>query len=291
MENDKQYYFTKSTIAKSFDNAAKTYDKNAVLQNIVGNRLYERLDLVLLEPGVILDLGSGTGAFTRLLQQRYKNKKVLGIDLASQMTVYANKQKKWLSKERYLCADGEHLPLTDNSVDLVFSNLMLQWIPDPEQLFFEMQRILVPGGLLMFSCYGPDTLKEIRQSLANTDKNIYMPQFIDMHDLGDSLTNAAFDGVVLDSEIITMTYDSLELLHEDLQYVGESNIIIDEQKTLTKKIVWQNYLQAYEIFRNKGGDYLGSWEINYGHAWATKKAPRCKMDSNSDLYYPELGLN
>jgi len=275
--------FAKAAIAKSFNNAVQTYDSSAVVQKIVGDRLYERLDLVMLEPDVILDLGSGTGVFSRQLQQRYKKKRVLGIDLAWQMGVYANKQKKWLAKERYVSADGEQLPFADNSVDLVFSNLMLQWIPNPDQLFFELQRILVPGGLLMFSSYGPDTLKEMRQSWIQINDNIDVNQFMDMHDIGDSLTNAAFDGVVLDNETITMTYDSLDLLHEDLQNIGEANIIVDHKENDTKKD-WHNFIQAYEQYRNKEGDFLASWEVTYGHAWATEKAPKRKIDSNPDLY-------
>ncbi len=280
--------FLKSAIARSFNRAALSYDNSAVLQNVVGERLFERLDLVLVEPERVLDLGSGTGVFSRQLQGRYKKKKVLGIDLAWQMSAFANRQKKWLDRERYICADAEYLPLADHSVDLVFSNLMLQWLPDPDRVFKEVQRVLVPGGLLMFSCFGPDTLKEMRQSWAQVDNNIHVNQFMDMHDIGDSLTNAAFSGVVMDNESISMEYESLDLLHQDLRDIGETNINVERIKGLTSKGHWREYLQAYKQFKNEQGEYMVSWEITYGHAWATEMAPIRKMETQTDSYNIKL---
>jgi len=280
--------FSKSAIARSFNAAALTYDKSAVLQNVVGERLFERLDLVLIEPETVLDLGSGTGVFSRQLQGRYKKKRVLGVDLAWQMAAFANRQKKWLARDRYICADAEYLPLADHSVDLIFSNLMLQWLPNPDQIFKEAQRVLVPGGLLMFSCFGPDTLKEMRQSWALVDDKEHVNLFMDMHDIGDSLTNAAFSGIVMDNETISMEYESLDLLHQDLRNIGETNINANRNQGLTSKSHWKHYLQAYEQFKNEQGEYLASWEITYGHAWATDKAPATKMETQTDRYDIEL---
>ncbi len=285
MEKDNPHpSFTKTAIAEAFNGAVNTYDHSAVIHNVVGERLFERLDLVILQPDVIIDVGTGTGTFCHRLQKRFKHKRVLGIDLSWKMAVNANKQRKWLSKERFLCADAENLPLADGSADLVFSNLMLQWIPNPDQFFLEMQRILVPGGLLMFSCYGPDTLKEMRQSWLAVDEGIHTKQFIDMHDVGDSLTSAAFDGIVMDNETITMTYESLDILHQDLVNVGEANLGTGYDRKHVADKDWQSYLRAYEQYRNGQGDYLASWEITYGHAWATEKMPPRKIDAENDLY-------
>ncbi len=275
---DHSYYFSKADIAKSFNRSVKSYDNCAVIQNIVGERLSERLDLVIIEPEIIIDIGSGTGNFVRELQQRYKKKKVIGIDIADKMSAFANKQRKWLSKERYICADAEALPFTDNSVDLVFSNLMIQWLPNPDQFFEDVQRVLKPGGLLMFTSFGPDTLKEIRQSWGQVDDKIHVNRFIDMHDIGDSLTSSGFAGIVMDTETITMTYESLNDLHQDLKGLGEINLNAGRAHSLMGKMLWNKYLQAYEQFRSSNGDYPATWEIAYGHAWATDKMPTRKMD-------------
>jgi len=275
------YDFTKAAVARNFDRAAKSYDGSAMLHNIVGERLFERLDLVKIAPELILDLGSGTGHFARQLQKRYKKKKVLGLDLSKEMSLFANKQRKWLSRERYACADAEALPLADNSVDLVFSNLMIQWLHNPDQLFREVQRILVPGGLLMFTSFGPDTLKEMRQSWYQVDKNVHVNRFIDMHDIGDSLTNSGFAGTVMDNEAITMTYEKLSDLHSDLRGMGENNINSGRNQGMTGKELWNNYLQAYKKYCNGQGDYPATWEITYGHAWATEKVPARKTDQQN----------
>ena len=196
---------------------------------------------------------------------------MLGVDLAWQMNAFANKQRKWLSKERYVCADAESLPFPDNSVDLVFSNLMLQWVINPDQLFQELQRVLVPGGLVMFTGFGPDTLKEMRHSWQQVDDRVHVNRFIDMHDIGDSLTNSGFSGAVMDTETITMTYETLDELHQDLRALGEVNINSGRNRNMTGKDLWRSYLQAYEQFRNNQGEYPASWEITYGHAWATEQ--------------------
>jgi len=268
MSHDHGYGYTKAAIRRSFDRAASQYDRYAILQSTVGERLLERLDLVNINPQSIIDLGSGTGIFTRQLQQRYKRAKVVGIDLAPKMIAYANQQRKWLAKERYICADAESLPLQDSSVNLVFSNLMMQWVENPDRLFQEIKRILVPGGLVMFTSYGPDSLKELRQSWQLVDDNIHVNRFMDMHDVGDSMTKNGFEGAVMDNETITMTYEELTELHQDLRALGEVNLNQGRRRGLTGKNLWRNYLKTYQQFVNPEGLYPASWEIVYGHAWA-----------------------
>lgn len=285
MAADHQYGFTKAEIARTFNRAVKSYDCSAILQTTVGERLLERLDLVNINPLLILDLGAATGNFTHRLQQRYKSMKkgtkVIGVDLASQMSVYANKQRKWLAKERYICADAEYLPFADQSVQLVFSNLMLQWIENPDCLFKEIKRILVPGGLLMFTTYGPDSLMEMRQSWQMVDNRVHVNRFMDMHDIGDSLTQSGFEGTVMDNEMITMTYDAIADLHHDLRNLGEVNLNVGRNKSLTGTRLWKNYLTAYQQFRTHDGIYPASWEIVYGHAWARDTGIDNGMDNQS----------
>ena len=266
--NDQLYGASKQAIRRSINRCVSSYDNAAVLQTIIGERLFERLDLVKIEPNFILDIGCATGKLTRQLQQRYKKAKVLGVDLSDNMCRYAQKQRKWLAKERYLCADAEKLPFGDNSVELIFSNLMLQWVDNPDQFFHEMQRVLVPGGLIMFTTYGPDTLKEMQQSWMQVDNGIHVNRFIDMHDIGDSLTKSGFNGTVMDNEVITMTYESIAVLHQDLRDTGEVNLNEGRSRALMGKSRWKSYISAYLQHQTDSGDIPASWEIAYGHAWA-----------------------
>ncbi len=105
-----------------------------------------------------------------------------------------------------VCADGEALPFADDSFEFIFSNLMLQWCTDLESVFSELRRVLAPGGLLMFTTFGPDTLMELRASWEAVDGYTHVNRFVDLHDVGDSLVRTRWAEPVMDSERITVTY-------------------------------------------------------------------------------------
>ena len=194
----------------------------------MAERLLERLDYVRLQPQLILDLGSGTGFCTAALSRRYKKARVMALDIAPSMLQQArNKlsrmEKFFNNRQRFVCADADYLPLKDQSVDLVVSNLTLQWCPDLDQTFAEIRRVLKPDGLFMFSTLGPDTLKELRRSWQSVDANIHVHTFIDMHDVGDALLRTQFADPVMDMETITMTYKDARTLMHDLKSLGAHN--------------------------------------------------------------------
>ncbi|WP_374354326.1 methyltransferase domain-containing protein, partial [Chitinimonas sp.] len=186
------FYTDKAQVRRSFDQAAKTYDAAAVLQREVAGRMLERLDLVKLQPRRVLDAGSGTGEVSKRLQARYPDARLIELDLAlSMLQLAAGKQgllRRLMGKANWqLCADVEAIPLADASVELICSNLAIQWLNEPDRAFAEFHRVLAPEGLLMFSTFGPDTLLELRQAFAAADDRPHVNRFIDMHDLGDAL--------------------------------------------------------------------------------------------------------
>ena len=154
----------KLAIARNFSKAAPTYDEAAVLQQEIGQRLLERLELIKLFPTTILDLGSGTGFFSQALSQKYPKAIVLNADIAEGMINVA-KHTRYSSAQFYVCADGDHLPIKSQSIDFVFSNCALHWFFAPQTVFNEIHRVLKPEGLLLFSTFGPDTLKELKACL------------------------------------------------------------------------------------------------------------------------------
>ena len=252
---------------RAFEKAADTYDEAAVLQNEIGDRLMERLDYIRLQPRRILDLGAGTGMFTSALMKRYRKADVVALDIAKPMLHCVKRRAGWLRKPGCVCADSESLPFNDDSFDFIFSNLMLQWCTDLEATFVELRRVLSPGGLLMFTTFGPDTLMELRASWEAVDGYTHVNSFIDLHDVGDSLLHAKWAEPVMDSERITVTYRELRGLMQDLKHIGAHNVTSGRPRGLTGKRHLQQLVEAYEPFR-EDGVLPASYEVVYGHAWS-----------------------
>src|SRR5258708_25914445 len=154
-----EYALEPHWVRRSFDRAAKTYDAAAVLHTEVRKNLLQRLQLTTLEPRVVLDAGAGTGHASRALKRRYPKARVIALDSSQKMLHEAKRQQSWLRPFGRVCADAELLPLADGSIDLIVSNLLLQWC-NPDAVFAEFRRVLAPHGLLSFSAFVPDTVGE-----------------------------------------------------------------------------------------------------------------------------------
>jgi malonyl-CoA O-methyltransferase len=191
--------------------------------------MLERLDYVKLEPAAIIDAGCGTGNVIAALRARYPRAALYALDLALAMVRHAGARPSWWQRARRhgvlpVCGDIEQLPLRAACANMVWSNLALQWVNDTARAIAELRRVLAPGGLLMFSTFGPDTLKELRAAYLGTDSYTHVNRFIDMHDLGDMLVNAGFADPVMDMEYITLTYADVRALMRDLKAIGAHNV-------------------------------------------------------------------
>jgi malonyl-CoA O-methyltransferase len=262
------------TIADSFSKAAPNYEASAFLQKEVASRLLERLELMNVSPKYILDAGCGTGYCTRILDKKFSKAKTIGIDIAPGMVEYAKQQKGFFNKIDYQVADIEQLPFADNTFELVFSNLTVQWLVEPKQAFLELNRVLKPGGLLIFSSLGPDTLMELKQSWQQVDQNVHVNDFLDMHIVGDQVHNARFDNTVMDRDVITLSYQTMLGLMKDLKAIGAHNMDSDRQKGLSGKSKFEKLKQAYEDFRWEDGQLPATYEVVYGHAWKKMGQPK-----------------
>jgi malonyl-CoA O-methyltransferase len=251
----------------AFERAAQTYDDAAALQREIGRRLIERLDLIRLRPARILDLGAGTGEFSRALLRRYRKADVIALDLALNMLRHTRRRGGWFRRPGCVCGDAERLPFAADSFDFIFSNLMLQWCLDLDPVFTELHRILSPGGLLIFTTFGPDTLKELRASWQGVDGYTHVNTFIDMHDIGDALVRTRWAEPVMDAEWITVTYREARTLMQDLKHLGAHNVTAGRPRGLTGRQRLQRVLQTYETHR-RDGLLPASYEVVYGHAWS-----------------------
>lgn len=257
----------KGGVRRAFSRAARRYDEVAALQREIGQRMLERLNLVRLQPTTVLDLGAGTGVATAALAKRYPKAQVVALDFAFPMLQETRRRGGFFRKPCCLCADLEQVPLADASVDLVYSNAAIQWCNDLHTVFSELQRVLKPGGLLMFTTFGPDTLKELRAAWSEADGYAHVSRFLDMHDVGDALMRAQFSDPVMDVDRMTLTYDGVDDLMRELKILGAHNVANGRQRTLTGKGRMLAMKSSYERFRSNGL-LPASYEVVYGHAWA-----------------------
>lgn len=280
---------SKVDIACAFNKAAKSYDQAAVVQKEIAARLDERLTPMRIEPKIILDVGAGTGILSQLVANRYPSAQLFSLDISDEVVRFA-KQKLTSSQYHFLCADAESLPFKKHSVDLIVSNLVLHWCHDLSKVFQEIQRILKPDGLVLFSTLGNNTLKELRESWSAADSYVHVHEFVQMKEIGDTMLGLQFVGPVIETETITMQYKEPIRLLKDLKQIGAHNIAQGRTRGLTGKKVYQHFLNAYENYRSENGKYPATYEVIYGHAWGSDTTSQAKQ-KNGEIAIPLYELS
>lgn len=269
------------------------------LRREISARMFERLALIKANPLRMLDAGCGEGDDLLGLQQAFPSAELIGIDLSLPMLEQARRSgersrsgvkqlmSRWLARRpaslhaaTLACADFGALPLGPSSVDLVWSNLALHWHPQPHRVIREWAGVMRSGGLLMFSCFGPDTFAELRESFAVAEDAAPAPRvlpFVDLHDYGDMLLEAGFETPVMDMEKMNITYSSADRLLADVRSFG-GNPALQRARGLQGRQQWARFLHALEARRNADGKIVLTVEVVYGHAF--RSAP--KMNSRGE---------
>ena len=269
--------FDAKQVRRAFSRSAGSYDAAAQLQHVVEARLLESLDylddpaLQRAPPGRVLDLGCGTGRASAVMQKRWPKAEIVSLDLALPMLRQARSaSKRWnpfVQTPRQVCSDARAQPLADASVDVLFSNLCLQWVEDLDALFAGFRRVLRPHGLLLLSTFGPETLWELRSAFAQADDAPHVSPFADIAGFGDALVRAGFHQPVVDREEDITHYPDLAALMRELRAIGATNALASRRPTLTGRARFAAAAAAYEAHRGPQG-LPATWETITAMAWA-----------------------
>lgn len=293
--SERQYY--KQIVSQNLRDKASQYPIFAFVEQEMGRRLLESLDLIKINPTLILDLGSGTGHDAQTLGTRYPKAQIIQLDLSEAM-LHVSKGKHNTTRldqagpasipapTPVLCADAEAIPLQSNSVDMVFSNGLLPWLPDCDIIFKEIRRVLKAGGLFLFSSFGPDTLKECNQILSQMNmRNVHENALLmDMHDIGDQLVQASFESPVMDTSFLKLEYQSPFALLRDLHRTGWSYAVPSMIQSELKDFL-KFFEKHYECYKEDARSYPATLEVVIGHAWCG-----IKKIENAELKTVELKL-
>ncbi|MFP6776118.1 MAG: malonyl-ACP O-methyltransferase BioC [PS1 clade bacterium] len=246
------------SVRDTFNKSANRYNRHALVQSEIAERTEQKLDYITPNTGTILDLGSGTGLMTEKIVSRFPESRIICLDFAQKSLIKNNSSLK-------ICADANKIPLADNSIDIVVSNLMMQWCTDLDNVFKECYRVLNSDGLFLFSTFGPDTLKELKKSWSVVDDKVHVNTFTDMHDIGDILLDNYFQSPVMEMDTLKIQYQTVIDLLRDLKGIG-AQTVVERSKSLTGKDKFNAMIKMYETYRMEN-KIPATYEVIYGHAW------------------------
>ena len=255
---------------KVFNRNAKTYDQYSSLQNKISDNLFKKIDLIEVMPDLILDLGCGTGRNGVIMKDRYQNSRLINYDFSLNMLQEAKKNQNEIldNKSNFVCGDIEELPFSENTFDVIWSTSSLQWCNNLSDIFKKVQLTLKPGGLFIFSTFGPNTLfelKSITKKISNYQKT---NDFIDIQNIKDILVDVGLRHPVIETEEFRMTYKDINTLFLDLKNIGATSGFESKKIGLSGKSYIKMISDGYKQY-SYDGILPATYEAVYGYAWNT----------------------
>ncbi|WP_397451031.1 malonyl-ACP O-methyltransferase BioC [Pseudomonas sp. NA-150] len=239
----------KRQVAASFSRAASSYDSVAELQRDVGNQLLARLP-DSLNPSRWLDLGSGTGHFSRILAERFTRSEGIALDIAEGMLRHAQPLG---GAEYFVAGDAERMPLADQRCGLIFSSLAVQWCADFAAVLSEAQRVLQPGGVFGFASLCVGTLYELRESWQAVDGMVHVNRFRQREDYQRLCAASGLRVRSLEVQPHVLHYPDVRSLTHELKALGAHNLNPGRPGGLTGRARIMGLIDAYERFRQSEG--------------------------------------
>ena len=239
----------KRQVAASFSRAAASYDSVAELQRDVGHQLLTRLPGEL-SPSRWLDMGSGTGYFSRALAQRFAASEGVALDIAEGMLRHARPAG---GARHFVAGDAERLPLRDLGCELIFSSLAVQWCADFASVLSEARRVLQPGGVFAFASLCVGTLYELRESWQAVDGLVHVNRFRQLDDYRQLCAASGLRVRSLEVRPHVLHYPDVRSLTHELKALGAHNLNPGRPGGLTGRARILALIEAYEGFRQPQG--------------------------------------
>ena len=292
--------FDRRHVRHAFGRAARSYADASALQREVEGWLLE--SLMYLDdrvPDTVLDVGSGLGGAARAMRERWPKARIVALDAAlpmlrAQAPARGRGLLAGLGMGRdvdRVCADAAALPLADDSVDVLFSNLCLQWTGDLAAVFAGFRRVLRPGGLLLVSTFGHDTLHELRHAFAQADDEPHVSPFVTIAQFGDALMQAGFRNPVVERDLLQQPHADLGALMRSLRNMGATNALQQRRRTLTGRGRFARAAEAYDTLRPAPDAPLpSSWEIITAMAWAPDHGAPIREGGEEIARFPAHGI-
>ena len=211
---------------------------------------------------MVCDMGCGNGYFVSRLRREYQAGQVIGLDLAEGMLQRARDSG---AQAHWLCADAEQLPLADSSVDLLYSNLAVQWCEDLEALARECMRVLRPGGEVLLSTLGPSTLWQLRAAWRMVDRDVHVNRFAVVSELTDHFTRAGAQLHTLQVDTWTRRAATVQQVARELRQIGAHNVNPGRPLGLSGRQRWTRLAEAYASLHDSGEGLPVSWQLCFLH--------------------------
>jgi SAM-dependent methyltransferase len=241
--------------------------------------LGERLAAVLRRFEVAADIGTPTDAVPRMLAASGKVETIIAAAIGA-----ATLDKTFLR----VVSDEEALPFADASLDLVVSALSLQFVNDLPGTLIQIRRALRPDGLFMAAIVGGESLNELRTAFADAESEIEgglsprVAPYADVRELGALLQRAGFALPVVDSERLTVRYDSALAVMRDLRCMGATNVMQERRRRPLKRATLQRMAAIYaERFADADGRLRASFEIIWLSGWAPHESQQQPLKPGS----------
>jgi len=256
----------KRDVRRRFDRAAASFDNADFVHRVTREGLLERVRPLRVDAQTVLDLGAATGSTTELLRKRFGGARIVSLDLSHNMLREATRKRRWFSRTSFVQADAEQLPFRDQSIDVVFANLLLPWLSDPAAALTEVARVLREGGVLAFATLGPDSLLQLSRAWSRIDAGTHVNRFLDMHDIGDAMVRVGLADPVLDVDRLTVKYADAASLFQDLTQTGARNALRQRGRGLLGR---RRFEKLVAELQGEGGGIALELELVYGHCWGT----------------------